>query len=359
MNAVRWAVRAHAALLRLYPAGFRATFGEEIQAVFVQAAGEAAGRGPAALATLLLRELVDLPEAALGERLRELRSGRQASDEPQAEPLARHEALAALAVFLIPAGFIVLRVAPPSLVGKIVPPAMLALLFVGLAAGLVKRIPRWSLPYFGLVIAAVVFLFLFQWEAQRIAVQLASRFVVQPSEELGRLLLVTFWEGVVWLSLLALVAFSVQLLSLVPRFRSLTRRLAQDWTQLSYLLYGGSMLGLVLSLEEYRYAEPVALVAVACLAAGGWSYLRSSRPSRGFVRLLAGATLAMWVAAAGRWLLVPYQDWGGWFAWHPQQAERWFEAEQTLIAWAWMMVVMALPALLQRLSRGGKPSAAG
>jgi hypothetical protein len=358
MNPPQWASKAHAALLRLYPTEFRDAFGDEIQAVFAQAAGEAAGRGAVSLGLLLLRELVDLPGAALGQRLRGMKAERPDSAAAQPERLARHEALAALAVFLIPAGFIVLRAAPPTLVGKVVPPAMMILLVVGLAAGLAKRFPRWSLPYFGLVISAVVFLFLFQWKAQRLALTLASRFVVQPREELGRLLLVTFWEGVVWLSLLALVACSVQLLGLLPRFRSLARRLTQDWTQLSYLLYGGSMLGLVLTLEEYRHAEPVALVAVACLAAGGWSYLRSSRPLHGFVRLVAGATLAMWVAAAGRWLLVPYQDWAGWFIWHPQQAERWFEAQQTLIAWAWMMVVMATPALLQRLSRSSEPSTA-
>jgi hypothetical protein len=56
----------------------------------------------------------------------------------------------------------------------------------------------------------------------------------------------------------------------------------------------------------------------------------------------------MWVAAVGKWVLVPQQDWAEWFRWHPPQNERWFEVEVALIGWAWMMVVIALPGLLSR-----------
>jgi len=52
-------------LNRLYPPGFRAAFGEEMQAVFAAAATEAASRGLAALLVLWLRELRDWPGAVL------------------------------------------------------------------------------------------------------------------------------------------------------------------------------------------------------------------------------------------------------------------------------------------------------
>ncbi|MBS3784463.1 MAG: hypothetical protein KGY78_08460, partial [Anaerolineae bacterium] len=52
-------------LNRLYPPGFRATFGEEMQAVFAAAAAEAGSRGLAPLLVLWFRELGDWPGAVL------------------------------------------------------------------------------------------------------------------------------------------------------------------------------------------------------------------------------------------------------------------------------------------------------
>ncbi len=358
---LRLVSQIHTALLRLYPPGFREAFWGEMQAVFAQTASEAARQGAPALGRILLRELIDLPVAALHEHLLERRRRglqAQAGAPRPVERLSRREMLVALAVFLIPAGLILLNAAPPSLIRGLIYPALLMLLLLGLVTGWVKRFPRWSLPYFGLIVSAIVFLFLFQWEAERIATLLASRFVVQPRDELGRLLLAAFWEGVVWLSLLGLVSFAILLLALLPRFRVPLRLLREDWTQLSYLLYGGSMLALVLTFKEYRYGEPYGLTALLCLAAGAWGYLRSSYPGRGFLALLGGATLAMWVAALGVWLLVPYQEWTAWFRWRPPESERWFAAEQALIGWAWMVVVMTLPGLLRLLPKPRDPTPA-
>jgi hypothetical protein len=198
-----------------------------------------------------------------------------------------------------------------------------------------------------LVVSAIVFLYLFRWKAERYATFMASRFITQTEYELGRLFLNAFWEGVVWLSLLLMIACSILVLTLIPRFRSWFKNLKEDWTQLSYLLYGGSMIALVMTFEEFRYQEPYALIALLCLAGGAWGYLRSQRRWRGFLSLLAGVTLAMWISAAGIWLLVPAQDWSGWFHSRSTESERWFEAQRALIAWAWMVAVIALPAILK------------
>jgi hypothetical protein len=71
---VRTLQRAYGLLLRAYPARFRAEFGPEMQAVFGQAAAQAAGQSPAHLARLCARELRDWPIAVL-------RAHRRASKE--------------------------------------------------------------------------------------------------------------------------------------------------------------------------------------------------------------------------------------------------------------------------------------
>lgn len=344
--------KIHAALLRLYPASFRATYADEMQAVFAQTAQDAAERGYLAFSRVLWRELLDAPIAAFRERvLVWKRREPQTGDQPSQIRLTRSEMLVALAVFLVPTGLILLNAAPSTQIERVLRPAIWILLLLGAMVGLIKRFPRWSLPYIGLVVATIVFLYLFHWETQRIATFMASRFVSQPQDELGRLMLTAFWEGVVWLSLLIFIALIILPFALLPRFRHRIQHLQEDWTQFSYLLYGGAMLALVLTFEEYRYEEPYALVALLCLAAGAWGYLRSNHRIQGFLSLLAGATLAMWIAAAGIWLLVPQQSWSAWFQSHSPESERWFEAQQALIAWGWMIAVLALPGLLKLLPR--------
>ena len=347
-------IRFHNLLLRLYPPGFRTTFESEMQAVFSKTIRDASEQGAFSIGLVILRELRDLPTAALNERLLEKQSGSKQpgnSAAKPAKPLTHIEILLALAVFLVPAGFILYNSAPSPLVNKLVPPILIALLLAGSVVGVIKRFPRWSLPYFGLILSAIVFLFLFQGEAQRMSALLASRFAFHPNDELSRLLLVIFWDGMVWLSLLALVTFSVLLLSRVPKFVPLVQRMLEDWTQLSYLFYGSSMLALVLTFDAYNYDTEIALVALLCLAVGAWVYLRSNHPGRRFLALIAGLTLAMLVAFTGKWMLGPQFDWTAWLHISLPGYGRWLDPGQGLVGWAWMVVVIALPGLLRLLPR--------
>ena len=61
MSAVEQVCRWQRRLIRLYPASFRADFGEELAWVFEQAAADAARQGGGQLLKLCLRELGDLP----------------------------------------------------------------------------------------------------------------------------------------------------------------------------------------------------------------------------------------------------------------------------------------------------------
>jgi hypothetical protein len=54
----------------------------------------------------------------------------------------------------------------------------------------------------------------------------------------------------------------------------------------------------------------------------------------------------MGTIAAGKWLIVPLQNWPQWLAWHPPQVERRFESLRTVAEMGWMLLVIAAPALL-------------
>ncbi|TEU16688.1 MAG: hypothetical protein E3J25_02690 [Anaerolineales bacterium] len=73
-------------------------------------------------------------------------------------------------------------------------------------------------------------------------------------------------------------------------------------------------------------------------------------PSR-ILALLSEMTLAMWIMAVGKWIIVPRQDWSVWFGWHPPETERWFESVREVITWVWMIIAIPAPALLGLLPR--------
>ena len=61
--------------------------------------------------------------------------------------------------------------------------------------------------------------------------------------------------------------------------------------------------------EEYHYEEPWKFAAWVYLALGGWLYLRLKTNIQRILALIGGVTLAMWTAAIGKWIIVPFQDW--------------------------------------------------
>lgn len=67
--------RAFDALLRLYPAAFRAKFGEEMRSVFLERQDEAGKEGPILSAAAFARELVEMPFCALQEQVAQWRKG--------------------------------------------------------------------------------------------------------------------------------------------------------------------------------------------------------------------------------------------------------------------------------------------
>jgi hypothetical protein len=167
-----------------------------------------------------------------------------------------------------------------------------------------------------------------------------------PGNEEARLRNQALMEGFFWIGRLLLVGLTILVCAVVPPLRPLYQRIRRDWTLLSFILYGAAIGTVALAFDEYGYDTPYAIASMIFLAAGAWAYLRAQRPGHRLLALLIGATLSMGTIAAGKWLIVPLQNWPQWLAWHPPQVERRFESLRTVAEMGWMLLVIAAPAVL-------------
>jgi hypothetical protein len=302
---------------------------------------------------LFAGELLDFPGAALQAHLRvrsaSQQSARQASQVSLVPAeLTWRELLLALAVFLLPAGMLLISQANLSTDSSGWNAAALFLAIMA-AAGFLRGTPLRSLPYFGVILAIAGYLYLFQWVASLVSPALISNFSPGPWDRSTYLLLKVFSNGMLWLMLFCLTLLVVALLALFNRFQPLFRRVDQDWTLLSYILYGESVFALLFLFENYRYESSYAIASLLCLAAGGWLYLRSEQNRRRILALIGGLTLAVWIAALGTWLSLPGAQGSIYALLNPGVAGSVSEAGRVLLAWMTMIIALLLPRFLSRL----------
>jgi hypothetical protein len=134
--------------------------------------------------------------------------------------------------------------------------------------------------------------------------------------------------------------------ALLPPLRFIYRGARQDWTRLSFIVYGGAIFIYLVDFDEYSLKAPFQAVAVAALALGAVRYLRGAAPRRRILALVIGVAAAFASMAVGKWLLVPLQDWPFWVAIHPAESERWFEAGRSLLGGAISALALLAPAAL-------------
>jgi hypothetical protein len=338
-------------LLAFYPAEFRAEFGAEMEDVFTialthvqQSDGERSWR-------LIWREIRDWPGTVLQAHLR-VRKRKMASDGfVEEKPLPRRELLAALLIFLLPfAG-------PLGSVGdwpewlKILLGILYggALLF-GLGLAVMKRLPRWSLPYLGIVLMPAV---LYTAEP-KLWGWLYPRFLLTFGPRAGWSLSTRIlYSGVNAYIALFLILFCALLLANVLRLLPYTRGVWQgirvDWTALSFLLYGGLVIGVDMLFEEYRYDNIWRFFAWISLALGAWLYLRAKGQKQRILALLGGATGALWIVALAKWVLIPLQKWPMGYPVSPSEATRWVETSMALVSWVGIIILLLAPAVLSLL----------
>jgi hypothetical protein len=342
-----WKVHLYRSLLSLYPRGFKAEFGDEMEEVFAALLSETLNLPRRAQLSLLWTELSHIPGEALRQHLT-YGAGKSAKSEATPDgwegPAKPPEMLVALTVFLLPVVAIWLKSGQNFTTGWLA-----GILIIMFFLGVQRGFPRWSLPYFGLALSAGSFLFIFQWAADLVAPSVISRLVVAPHNGSTHLLLQVFWAGLMWMSLFVLVFMVLGVLALFRRFRTFLWRIRQDWTLISYILYAGAMFMLALAFNQYRFERPYTLASTFCLITGAWLYLRSSQRWKRTLSLLAGLTLAMWMATVGLWSGAPWQNWNDWQSWGSLEYERWFEGLRTILTWVWMVIAICAPALLRFL----------
>ncbi len=350
--------RVYRVLLACYPPAFRAEFGGEMQEVFVTALREAHHAGEKRLWRLCWREIRDWPGSALGEHLRERRRKMPSVGFLEEKPLSRSELLVAMALFALPLlGILgVAGVRPPKwLVASLLILCAGALLFV-LGWALVKGFPRWSLPYLGLVLLLGIILLRYDriwgW-IYPLFLELFGRRFLWPIPV--RVLYVAAFEFIVLFSFLLGALILVNLLRLLPSTRGLWQRIRADWTQLSFLLYGGLVFNLRLLFDEYRHYELWQVMASISLALGAWWYLRARGKKQRILALLGGATGAMWIVALAKWVLIPLQKWPAGYPVSPSAVSRWVETGSAMTGWLCILLMLLAPALSSLLPQAPDP----
>ncbi len=348
----RLAARLYRALLAFYPSGFRAKFGEEMQDDFHLALTETLRPGGEQPWQLFWRELRYWPGSVLQEHLRAKRMKMPSNGYFEEKPLQRRELLAVMIFFLLPV-FSILAVTDtnsPQWMDYILLVLFWGCIIFAVGLAISRKLPRWSLPYLGFISMIGIILIgpdrIWSWIFPFFIESFGSRSVWPVSI---RIIYVGIFELIMIITILLGALALVNLLRLLPYTRGVWQRIRADWTQFSFMLYGGLVFSIVLVFDEYRYDDIWKFFAWLCLALGAWFYLRVKGKKRRIMALLGGATGAMWLVAVAKWVLVPFQMWPDGYPVAPSEITRWVETGSTLVSWGFIVIMLLAPALLNLL----------
>jgi hypothetical protein len=346
MHLKRLVARVYQLLLGFYPSPFRTSFGDEMQAVFTSVLEEQDGESPL---RLFWRELRHWPGSVLKAHLH----GRRRNMASNENPLPRREWLAAMIIFLLPllSLFAVTGISLPVWTNYIILVLFWGSILFALGLGIAKRLPAWSLSYFGfLLMLGQVFTPVFPSVASWMYPQFLETFGPMSRWPVSISLLYSgIFEFIGALTVLFGALVLVNLLRLFPYTRSVWKRIRTDWTQLSFLMYGGLVFYIILAFDEYRYEDLWKFGAWACLALGTWLYLRGKGHLQRILALLGGTTAAFWIVALAKWMLIPLQKWPTGYPIAPSVTSLWVETGSTLLSWLFFLGNLCAPALMSWL----------
>lgn len=336
--------RVYGMLLGLYPHNYLEEYREELQAVFDLSLQEAARKGRCGIAAVAMRELLGLPGAILCEHQRQRRRNRrvkQLGARFDFTPGSMSETLAALAPLLLLTMLSGLLFAADSIFGRfptrlatVLSYLSLGLFFILLLVGFVKGLPRWSMPYMGLLLAFFSL----------------SKFADFLYANYDRY----FWHGRLWIwdelvsqmymwsGLTLVVMLLVTACAILPMFQ----RIRRDWTLLSFLVYGALPLCILITFDEYRKAEPYQLLIFIVLALGVWFYLHTNGKWKRFLVLFGALTFSLWIGAVSRGILRPYQTWH-----YGNQLDWAHELLAPIPMWLWLTFTMLIPSFISLFPR--------
>jgi hypothetical protein len=341
-----WLLFFYRLLLHVYPAAYRAEFGNEMYATFLEGVEEA--QVQRRLGLFLLRELCDTPRSLanaywqgwmmkLQTRIQVLQDVASTSDLPPAPPDGREswrQAFWELVPFLLTALFLVLATylslveisagwqRDTEFLGKVIMPLTLPFVLLGLALGL----PRWTYPFGGLLLGYQIFV---------------------------------SYQSSLWLFLIGMLfAYSGLAAAAIitdpqpHRLPTLVRRVGQslslDWTRLSFGVFGAMPLILLLAFDDAHANDrtPYLALSVLGMVGGAFAYCRSRTPSAQITALLSGLTFSIWCAWMDKITFA-----GGLVGWVTVPSAGFAEMLWLLRLWLHWGVLILLPALLVLMGR--------
>ena len=361
MNANRqkdhWIVRLYQAALRCFPERYRREYADELLYAVRMAVDEAKAQGRISLLLLAGRELRDLPLAIMRAHLNEkgVPMKLQLGAHLPGGPIHNWQLGAVFLPFLLPllypfVGYIASKMPPVQMGSGVF--AVLVFLLVGLLVvlsivGLVRSFPVWALPALGIVLFIVS---AFVQLAVQTAVFLG---VMHPlyggwpevlAQKIGMMLLVQL------VFLIVMVALLAGLMRIVPGFLA---RVRQEWTLLSFLLYGMAIMP-ILGNDEFRGVEGYEIISLMILAFGAGLYLSAPRRWQRVLVLVIPAILSPAAMSLGLYQTFPAQPWADASVF----SFRLWEALQPVLYLSPLPILMLLASLAPRLPGGaaGKPA---
>jgi hypothetical protein len=296
-------------LLLIYPGRFRTEFANEMSVVFEEAIMEAAHEGISSLLIVSIRELGGLMTGIF----REIWSERDRSLQFGAHLPGGSIRNCQLGALFLP--FVVILLVTVGK-GTFDPKiqwllSAFSLLFLGLLVlvwivGLIHSFPVWTLPAMGIVLFLVVAF-----------LHITTQILIHPVVEA---VLERVWGGTghtslardlfravfsQFIFLIIAMAVVTGLLRLVPEFH---RQVVQEWTLLSFLLYGIAVVPVVTN-DESAGIGLYQTVSLLVLTAGMVIYLRVSKRWQRVLALVIPAVLSPILISLGLYQTFPMQPW--------------------------------------------------
>ncbi len=344
-------------LLSLYPQGYLEEYGEELQTVFDLSMEDAIRLGKFAAVIVFLLEIIHLPGAIFLEHLRMWRKYRMARKIDRLLNFSRgsrNETLVALAPFLLlaalPILFGMLSSQLDTLVwqrsGRMLAVAVYSLIPLLVVLGLLKGLPRWSLPYLGLSLPVLAWFIANINMSDAVADYRRTMMIfrlLSPIPYSWSFLREFINEGILWgwILIIPLTLLLILFSMLIPGLRPFYRKLRNDWTLLCFMLYGAAPFMAFINFEGYKNYEVFIVLMFLSLAVAGWLYLHSDNPWAKFLILIGGMTISMLVAALGQTML---------FETSQYQEDM---SLSTVKAWIWLLIAMVLSLAIHLLPRVG------
>jgi hypothetical protein len=352
-------VRLYRAALICFPERYRREYADELLYAVRMAATEAEAQGRLALVRLAWRELRDLPLAIARAHLHErsVPMNLQPGAHLPGGPIRRWQLVAVFLPFLLPllypqrvftlANAISLRIG--SWLFAALGLTLLGVLIVILVTGLVRKFPVWALPALGMGLFFVSALLQLAAQSVVFIAVMYPLFGGWPrgfglAEDIWMMLLVQL------VSLVIMAGGVAGLLRIVPVFHTQVR---QEWTLLSFLLYGIAILP-VLGNDEFHGVGGYETASLLILAMGAGLYLIAPRRWQRVLALVGPAVLSPAVMSLGLYQTFPAQSWA-----NPADVSfRLWEALQPVLYLSPLPILLLLAALAPRLpGRGGQEPA--